>query len=253
MAATVTKTAPRFQLQPNQQQHAATFSPLDSKSKVPRPRSTWKAAYDDGYSVHHYFLNNVIGLDPDIARIFTDLRRLSYQISDRNSGISEPDMTLYYQGVIDAEDHINLVKIGQKFSKRTTKCVFSARSSCALAGYIYLYLFLRRIPLDNSVYGWIVGMLQEDLIKTIHVVGEHFPSEMRFWLVWVGLCAAHGRDSQDWFEEEVTFSKYTLGLVSWENARRVLEKFAWIPSHDDMSKNLWDNLPDPTIHFGLGN
>ncbi|KAE8451943.1 hypothetical protein EG329_002784 [Mollisiaceae sp. DMI_Dod_QoI] len=185
-----------------------------------------------------------IGLDGPLSKMFMDLHWLSFLMvnNDRNAGATDNDVLT--SSITESERYIDtMLRGGQYGNHKATKGVVAGRAFVVLAGYIYLYLYLRRIEVNNRLYDWMVDLLREDLGNVERRMRESYPPELLFWVLFVGACASVGRRELDWFKKELRVSKEILGLNDWIGARYILMKFAWAEGwNESINEIFWHEL-----------
>lgn len=195
---------------------------------------------------------------PDLQTIemFRNLHYLSGKITismSRNNNVQN-DATLM-ENIFKAEQYVELIihhgggttgTIGLSSGNSSITTV----QSSALAGAIYVYFFLRDIPVDSSVFDWMATLLKEGFQWDESVIGQNIPAEVLFWVLFVGRAAAVGRDERHWFCAHLDRARRDLMLSCWEEAKGVLRRLAWIEGPRDSDfKELWEEL-DGTPRVG---
>ena len=186
--------------------------------------------------------------DLETMEMFRNLHNLSGQITASLNGTLVLNEAELLEHVCKAERHIESLihDRGDRRGATTTSddesTIIQVRSA-ALAGAIYLYLFLRGISVDSSIFDWMVALLKEDFQSFDSVIGRLYPEEILFWILFVGRAAAVGRNERYWFCARLDVSRRDLMLSSWEEAKSVLGRFAWIEGPADSEyKELWEEL-----------
>jgi hypothetical protein len=111
-----------------------------------------------------------------------------------------------------------------------------------IAGYIYVYLFLRRIPSSSRIFSYMLALMKQEWKRAGSFIREIFPPGLLFWILFVGRCAS-AEQLGPWFKEELILSKEVLNLKCWMEAKRVLEQFAWVGGwNEEMYEVFWDEL-----------
>jgi hypothetical protein len=184
---------------------------------------------------------------PDLQTIemFRNLHYLSDQITISMSRNNVQNDAKLMENIFKAEQRIELVihHGGGTTGLISDNSSITNVQSSALAGVIYVYLFLRDIPVDSSVFDWMVTLLKEGLQSDESVIGQIYPAEVLFWVLFVGRAAAVGRDERHWFCARLDVARRDLMLSSWEEAKGVLRRLAWIEGPGDSEfKELWEEL-----------
>jgi hypothetical protein len=187
---------------------------------------------------------------PDLQTVemFRNLHYLSGQVTVSMSRNNVQDDAKLMENISKAEQYVELL-IHHGGGKTGTIGLSSDNSSgtnvqsSALAGVIYVYLFLQDIPVDSPVFDWMVALLKEGFQWDESVIGQTYPAEVLFWILFVGRAAAVGRDERYWFCARLDMARRELMLNSWEEARGVLRRLAWIEGPEDSEfKELWEEL-----------
>jgi hypothetical protein len=113
-----------------------------------------------------------------------------------------------------------------------------------VAGNIFLYLYLRHVPLRSTIFDYLVPNLQQALIETRAIDDTSiFPTDVLFWILVMGGVAAVGREQQQWFRINITKRRGLLGLNSWHDARQLLLKYPFTGGLCESNcQSLWDEL-----------
>jgi hypothetical protein len=186
-----------------------------------------------------------IGLNDSLTKMFMDLSSLSFLLASSHRNEDETNNELLTRGIAEAEKYIDTILRGGWYSTpSTTKGVVAGRAFVVLSGYIYLYLFLRRIEVSSRLYDWMVSLLREDLGNIERTMRKTCSPELLFWVLFIGASGSVGRRESSWFMKELRVSKESLGLRSWLDARASLMKFAWVEGGVDGFGNegLWCGL-----------
>lgn len=182
------------------------------------------------------------GLDGPLTKMFTDLNSLSFSVANSPDGTQDEGLSC---GIAEAEKYIDTMLRGGWYDARsTTKGVVAGRAFIVLAGYIYLYLFLRRIEVSSRLYDWMVSLLREDLGNVEHTMRKTCSPELLFWILVIGASGSVGRRESNWFLKELRVSKDVLALGSWEDARAILSRFASVEGWKDefVGEKIWSEL-----------
>ena len=118
-------------------------------------------------------------------------------------------------------------------------------SAYPIAGTIYLYLFLRQIPLSNTIYEYCAGYLREALedAKAVDIASERYPPEALFWVLIFGGSISRGQKYGPWFRFHAKNIKELLNLQTWDDACQVLEHFVYCREIGDVyCRAFWDEL-----------
>jgi hypothetical protein len=67
--------------------------------------------------------------------------------------------------------------------------------------------------------------------------------EVLMWIIFFGRHAASAQDQADWFSRRLVTVTKNLGIVSWEEARKILMRFFyWDAVHSQPFSDIWDEL-----------
>jgi hypothetical protein len=186
--------------------------------------------------------------DMQTVEMFRNLHYLSGQVTVSMSRSNIQDDAKLMEKISKAEQYVELLihygggtagTIGLSSDNSSSTNV----QSSALAGAIYVYLFLQHIPVDSPVFDWMVTLLKESFQWDESVIGQPYPAEVLFWILFVGRAAAVGRDERYWFCARLDMARRDLKLKSWDQAKGVLRRFAWIEGPGDPEfKELWEEL-----------
>ncbi|KAJ5043090.1 uncharacterized protein L3040_004476 [Drepanopeziza brunnea f. sp. 'multigermtubi'] len=117
---------------------------------------------------------------------------------------------------------------------------------CGFVGSIYIYLFLRKIPLASPVFDYMVSLVREELERfgeEEKVLEGSVPAEVVFWMLFVAGVASVEREERGWFVRRLKIVRGVLGLRGWEEARRLLGTLAWADGMgDEGGRRLWELL-----------
>lgn len=185
-----------------------------------------------------------VGLDAPLIKMFVNLHWLSSLMANNDLNVGATYNDVLTCNITETEKYIDsMLRGGQYSNYKSMKVVVVGKAFVVPAGYIYLYLHLRRIELSSRLYDRMVTLLREDLRNVEHAMRAICPPELLFWVFFVGVCASVGRLESDWFQKELRVSRVTLGLTSWIDARSVLMKFAWVETWNELvNERLWHEL-----------
>jgi hypothetical protein len=88
-----------------------------------------------------------------------------------------------------------------------------------------------------------VRLLKQDIENVADTVRQVFPREVLFWVFFVGRSVAKGRREESYFEQQLAVSRQDLLIATWEVAKFVLKKFAWVEG--------WNEEVDAELFNGL--
>jgi hypothetical protein len=188
-----------------------------------------------------------IQLFPWVGEMFDELNNLSIlvgNVHDVPPQIAPGDKTSLAQKLDAAERRIHSL-MHSEFSDDSDLGGSSYRwRAYPLAGNIFLYLYLRHVPLSSTIFNYVVPNLQQALIETggIDDTGI-FPADALFWMLVMGGVAAVDRVQWQWFRLNITKSSRLMGLNSWHDARKILLQFPFTGGLcESKCQSLWDEL-----------
>jgi hypothetical protein len=221
------QTKPRFQESP---------PPEGKERKVSLSTST------SGGGDLSYF-EKEFGLDADVSRVFVDIHRVSYLMEENDSGTLKDEKDVLKRSIYEAETAVDKLLRGGQYGAGINKDVESKSGCCIVAAYIYVYHFLRRIPYTSTIYDYLVMLLKEDIVNFADTIRQDFVREVLFWVFFVGASAGKGRPEESWFRKELAVSRQSLRISTWEVAKFVLKKVAWVED--------WNEEVDAELFNGL--
>jgi hypothetical protein len=195
------------------------------------------------------------GVEWEISQMFHDLQYLSAQVTAYDSGvlIGDPfelrDSLCSTEKFIDSLIHERIEKIDTsehhiEFAAPVLeKGIVAPVGACGRSAVIYVYLFLRRIPIHSPVFDWMVDMTRQDFERTEGYLRHVYPPELLFWLLFVAGTASLGRSDRSWFRMKLVKYRSFLKLNSWRAAAEVLEMLAWLETPgESLGRSLWEEL-----------
>lgn len=112
-----------------------------------------------------------------------------------------------------------------------------------LAADIYIYMALRRIPLGDPTFDYLLDILTTALkCERIFEDVAKYPPQHLFWILLVGGMVADGRVHWSWFQSSLTRCRQILTLETWEDARRILEAISPFGELEPLCRILWMKL-----------
>jgi hypothetical protein len=197
---------------------------------------------EDEYVPNSAFIEEVIGLDSEMVKMFSDLHWLSYLVALHDKGTLVMPNSKLNQSISECENFVDTVTRAGRHRDRTIKGVSIQSGCCVTAGYIYVYLFLRRIPNSSSIFSYMLTLMKQEWKRAGAFIREIFPPDLLFWVLFIGRCAS-SKQLERWFKVELILSKNVLNLKSWMEVRGVLEQFAWVSGwHEETYVDFWDEL-----------
>lgn len=195
--------------------------------------------HHDVADVTYYEMTN--GLDAETSKMFLELRTLSYHIGaqDRyttpvNVGDRFGDVRRYINDRLTAAQQ-NAMGWGFSLSKITT---------CYITGSIYLHYLLMKAPRDSALVSQALSHLRQELETTkSNPPHSSMPSQLLFWVLFVACAAAKGGPESWWFFKELADCNSELEIESWEEAKEMLWRFAWVPYiGDEIGEEVWTEI-----------
>jgi hypothetical protein len=228
-----------------------------SESAAESSRLAAADALQMAFRINSWSFEAISQIDWDTTRMLMDLNHLSIKAIASERAWIQPDFienTLELQRIIDSLIH--------RRTDSTTSTISSTSSSsrelapptgdadlvvrvriCALAGFIYVYLFLLRTPVASTVFDWMVSSVKRDFESMEVVIREMYTPQLLFWIMYTAGCAGVGRAEREWFRDRVAEIRDSLGLQKWDDARETLGKLAWVDLSDQFSCfTLWQEL-----------
>jgi hypothetical protein len=172
------------------------------------------------------------------------VRRLDL-MEQNDNGTLQLEKADLHRSIYETENSVDtLMRVGV-YEARTVHGVQTNSGCCTIAAYIYVYRSLRRIPYSSAVYDYMVRILKEDFENVSGTVREVFPKEVLFWVFFVGASAGKGRPEESYFRNALAVSRQVLSITTWEVAKFVLKKFAWIEGwNEEVDKELFNGLQE---------
>ncbi|PMD43504.1 hypothetical protein L207DRAFT_299209 [Hyaloscypha variabilis F] len=195
--------------------------PEGNQRKVPISSAT-------GVEAHVRYIEQELGLDHEVSNMFGTLHRVSFLVEQNDSGALELEKADIHRSIYEVERSVDTLMRAGQYEARTVKGVPSNSACCIIAANIYVYRYLRRIPSTSTLYDYMVGLLRQDMESVASTVRRVFPREVLFWVYFVGTSASKGRPEEAYFQRELVVSRQVLMVKTWEVAKFVLKKFAWV-------------------------
>jgi hypothetical protein len=195
--------------------------------------------HHDVADVTYYEKTN--GLDTETSKMFLELRTLSYHISAQqrhtapiNVGDRVGEVRRYIINRLTAAEQ-DAMRWGSSLSKVT---------SCYITGSIYLHYLLLKAPRESALVSQALSHLRQELETTkSNAPHSSIPSQLLFWVLFVACAAAKGGPESWWFFNELADSNSELQIGSWEEAKEMLWRFAWVPYvGDEIGEEVWAEL-----------
>jgi hypothetical protein len=189
------------------------------------------------------YIKQELGLDPEVSSMFVELHCVSYLVEQDDNGTFTLEKADLHRSIYEAEKSVDTLLRGGQYEARTVHGVVSNSGCCIIAAYIYVYRSLRRIPLASTLYDYMVRLLRQDIESVADTVRQLFPMEVLFWVFFVGASAGKGRPEEFYFKHELMVSRQALMINTWEVAKFVLKKFAWVEGrNEEGDKDLFNGL-----------
>jgi hypothetical protein len=93
------------------------------------------------------------------------------------------------------------------------------------------------------VYDYLVHLLKQDFGNVARTYRQVFPRGVLFWIFFVAASSAEGRPEEWFFRQELAVSRQALRISTWEVAKFVLKKFAWVEG--------WNEIADEALFNGV--
>lgn len=229
LTSSATQTTPIFQQSP---------PPEGKEMKVPVSTATVAGGNLD-------YIEKELGLDSEISSMFVELHCVSYLMEQNDNGTLQLEKVDLHRSIYETENSVDtLMRVGV-YDARTVNGVQTNSGCCTIAAYIYVYRSLRRIPYSSTLYDYMVRILKEDIDNVSGTVREVFPKEVLFWVFFVGASAGKGRPEESYFRKVLAVSRQVLSITTWEVAKFVLKKFAWVEGwNEEVDKELFNGLQE---------
>jgi len=191
------------------------------------------------------YIQKELGLDPEVSSMFMELHYVSYLMEQNDSGTLTLEKADLHRSIFEAEKSVDMLVRGGQYAARTINGVPSNSASCVIAAYIFVYRSLRRIPFASTLYDYMVRLLKEDIENVAGTVRQVFPSEVLFWIFFVGASAGKDRPEESYFKKQLAVSQQALMINTWEVAKFVLKKFAWVEGwNEEFDRELFNGLKE---------
>lgn len=186
--------------------------------------------------VTYYEMTN--GLDAETSKMFLELRTLSYHIGAQqrhttpiNVGDRVGEVRRYIIDRLTAAEQ-DAIGWGSALSKITT---------CYIAGSIYLHYLLLKVPRESAPVSQALSHLRQALETTkFYAPHSSLPGPLLFWVLFVACAAAKDGPESWWFFKELADCNSELEIASWEEAKEMLWRFAWVPYvGDEIGEQVW--------------
>ena len=191
------------------------------------------------------YIEKELGVDPEISSMFVELHCVSYLMEQNDNGTYALAKTDLHRSIYDAEKSVDELLRGGNYEARTVHGVQSNSGCCAISASIYVYRSLRRIPFSSTVYDYLVHLLKQDFekVEVARTYRQVFPRELLFWIFFVAASSGQGRPEESFFKKELLVSRQALRISTWEVAKFVLKKFAWVEGwNESMDEALFNSL-----------
>jgi len=227
LTATAIRSKPIFQESP---------PPEGKENKIPVSSST-------GAEERMKYIEQELGLDPEVSSMFVALHCVSFLVEQNDSGALAIEKADLHHSIYEVEKSVDALMRSGQYEARTVKGVQSHSGCCVIAAEIYVYRSLRRIPLTSRMYDYLVGLLKQDIENVASTLRQVFPREVLFWVFFVGASAAKGCPEEAAFQRALAVSRQALMINTWEVAKFVLKKFAWVEGWNEQAdEELFNSL-----------
>lgn len=195
---------------------------------------------------------NVPGSHFLLAKMFHDLRtHASLRTAFENGSGSIDETHIVYhlctiERSIDSFVHGGLDRAGSPSLSHgvSGRLMDMPLRPCGVVGSIYIYMFLRKIPVDNPVFDYMVSLVREELERfDAELLQGMFPPEIMFWMLFVAGVASLKREERPWFVMRLRREIRILGLKGWQEVRGLLGRLAWVDGvEQEGGRQLWGFL-----------
>ncbi|KAE9374620.1 hypothetical protein N431DRAFT_543892 [Stipitochalara longipes BDJ] len=192
---------------------------------------------------HLRYIEQELCLDPEVSSMFVALHCVSFLVEQNDNGALTLEKADLHRSIYDVEKSVDTLMRGGQYEARTVRGVQSNSGCCLIAADIYVYRSLRRIPLTSTLYDYMVRLLKEDIENVASTIRQVFPREVLFWVFFVGAAAAKERPEEAFFQQALAVSRQALMINTWEVAKFVLKKFAWVEGwNEQIDEELFNRL-----------
>ncbi|KAK9369638.1 hypothetical protein V1509DRAFT_470601 [Lipomyces kononenkoae] len=175
-------------------------------------------------------------LPPRVISMLLELQRLTELIASQSTSSPDRCKTKAFIEDITALE-FSIYQLSHKAES------FSFRSMMyVIAGTLYICLFLRKVPQSDPIYSYYVGYLKESLETTKAIELELCPTDVMFWMVFLGFVASEGQEHEDWFKVHTRSLKETLNLRFWDDTCRILQQLSFPSQQTDFLESRWNKL-----------
>jgi hypothetical protein len=189
------------------------------------------------------YIEKELGLDPELSSMFVELHCVSYLVEQNDNGTFSLEKEDLHRSIYEAEKSVDTLLRGGSCTARTINGVLLNSGCCVIAAYIYVYRSLRRIPLTSTLYDYMVRLLKQDIESVAGTVRQIYPREVLLWIFFIGVSAGQGRREESYFKQELAASRQALMITTWEVAKFVLKKFAWVEGwNEEADKEMFNGL-----------
>ena len=193
--------------------------------------------------------------DREVAQMFHDLQYLSEQVAANDRAALAGDLVGLIENICTAEKNIAVLMHDriEKVDIREHRVEFAAAvlkkgsttptGACARSGSIFVYMFLRRIPIHSPIFDWMVVLLQQDFERTEEIMRRLYPPELLLWILFIAGTASLGRPGRSGFRFKLIKCRSELNINSWNAAKLMLRKLAWLETPgDSLGGSSWEEL-----------
>jgi len=219
------RTSPRFRA--NEPKPTGSDSP---------PSAVHMANHEHESITDPSFFTSKIGLDFETTKMFIHLQRLTSQADsfpDKMPGNLIEDvhkLEIYIESLTHSSNPEHR-RIGN----------LPATEICIYTGYMYLYLFLLRLPVQSQVFVYALNFVKEALTDSSH--DPLYLGELLFWILFVASVVANETQNETWFFERLAVCSKSMQFTEWTGAKLVLKKFAWGEKYGEVfGRKAWDKL-----------
>jgi hypothetical protein len=213
------------------------------------------SAYEKAHSVASSSFDAINSIDWETTNMLLNLNHLSSKVSTSNSGANIEELDDLVELISTTQKHVDSLTHKWCVDSRTVPnsedesslpteqyLAFPSRC-CAVVSYIYFKKFILYADLEDGTLYKLLDIVKRDFDYAQAMKLSAGTPERRFWMMYVGGCAAVGRSERLWFHRQLSFCRETLQLKTWNEAREVLKNIAWVDFPGEVyGRALWDEL-----------
>jgi hypothetical protein len=176
--------------------------------------------------------NNVQLLTPKLAYCFITLRQLSQLLSIRGpKAVIRMDHTWYSDMAYMLQRR--LMHLSTTFETQTSR----VERPCCIAALIFLECCIREIHPRSRIIETLVRDLKASLLQ-LRGLAPAGAGKLIFWALAVGVAASGQNVDHEWFVTQLRALSEFLGVVGWNDARKVLQGVLWPDIEGELTRAL---------------